>query len=209
MWKRARNAFVVLLALGLVAVTGTVASARNFSVDERSFYMRWSLFRFQESGGSNAECPVTLEGSFHAWTMAKVRTVLVGFMDGATMGTCSLNSAGFLTSTLPWHIQYEAFTGALPSIGRLRLQINEAAIWIREGFFGSRCLAVARATELLKLEVRHELTGDWMTEVFPVESAIRFAAPCTTTTTLIPSRLRIGEMVSFINPPNRIRLTLI
>jgi hypothetical protein len=209
MRKPARNAFIVLLALGLVAIAGAAASARNLSVAEQLFLMRWPTFRFQESGGSNAECPVTLEGSFHSARIAKVRSLLVGFMDGATMGTCTLNSAGFLTNTLPWHIQYESFTGSLPSIGRLRLQINEAAIWIREGFFGSRCLAVARATELFKLEIRHELTGDWMTEVFPVESAIRFAAPCTTTITLTPSRLRIGEMVSFINPATRVRLTLI
>jgi len=122
----------VRLALGLVAAAtmmaafATSASARNFSTTSQTLRATWSAIVFTDPFGNTISCPVTLEGSFHARTMAKSPAALIGYVIRARTSACSVGTAVLLsvedgqTSTLPWHIRYDSFSGTLPAIATVR-----------------------------------------------------------------------------------------
>src|SRR5438270_3751470 len=98
----------------LGALVGT-ASAARLSNSSTTFRATWTSAEF--SGGfGTPRCSLTLEGSLHSATIVKTRGSLVGYITRASVGPCVNGSATVLTATLPWHVQYDSFTGTLPSI---------------------------------------------------------------------------------------------
>src|SRR5262249_52171492 len=141
-------------------------------------------------GGSElvAFCPVTLEGSFHARTFAKVVGGLVGYVTRAVVqeascrgeaGEASAMRVQALTETLPWHVRYRAFVSLLPNPTAIRLDVVGAALRAVIAPFGE-CLFTSSATRPLVVDLglgrSHEATT-----VRVEESLIPFTrgvAPC-------------------------------
>lgn len=206
MRKLTRRALVALLVLvGTFIAFGGTVSANKLSFNGRFFLIRWEngTFKLREAGTeSTAECRVTLEGVLHSNTIPKVASVLIGYIDGATMNPCSTNIAGFLTNTLPWHVHYEGFTGTLPNIDLLKIEITDASIW----YGPRRCLAVASAANPLKMTIGRG-AEEKLVAAQLVETAIPFGVECLGRR-LVPVATGTGEMFRF-NTTERIRIILI
>jgi len=133
-------------AVVLFALVGS-AAARNLSTTSQRQRITWVRLTFENTSGSRTTCPVTLEGSFHTRTTPKSVGSLLGYITRADVGTpaqCEGGEATILTATLPWHIQYEGFTGTLPNIATIRLQLIGAAFQVHAaGSF--TCLARSEA----------------------------------------------------------------
>jgi hypothetical protein len=120
------TAFVLALSVGSV-------SANRLSTSAQDFDIRWTSAGFSSDSGSNASCPVTLQGSFHSRTMAKVANALIGFVSRASVrgqssaGNCTGGTATVLQASLPWHLTYRSFSGTLPNISGVSINIiNES-----------------------------------------------------------------------------------
>lgn len=95
-------------------------------------------------------CAATLEGSLHSRTMVKTANALIGYVTNATIReeTCRGGRLRFLRETLPWHLQYEGFSGALPNITAIAARlVGMAALAEFRSFPGSSCLIRTTATE--------------------------------------------------------------
>lgn len=125
----------------LLAISVGAASANKLSISHGSlFRIEWSGLNFSSVGGSFIKCALTLEGSIHSTTFAKVRDLLVGYITNATPSTpCAIGSATVLSETLPWHLTYRGFEGVLPAISAAVLSIPDISLKLRAGGFGS-CL---------------------------------------------------------------------
>ncbi|HKG04736.1 MAG TPA: hypothetical protein VKB03_16305 [Conexibacter sp.] len=124
------------VALG--ALVGT-ASARNLSISNQSIRATWAAMEFSNpSAGVLVRCPVTLEGSLHSRTIAKVVNSLIGYITRAAVaeGSCVGGRARVRTETLPWHVTYQGFSGTLPNILTIRTTVARPAFDVTATFFG-------------------------------------------------------------------------
>jgi hypothetical protein len=114
-----------LAATLLLLVAVGSASARDLSLNEQRFSLRWASLTWNTAVGS-VRCPVTLRGSLHTRTFAKTSELLIGSITGATItsASCTNGRATILTGTLPWHLRYRSFTGTLPTITTVRLGLT-------------------------------------------------------------------------------------
>lgn len=133
-------AFAATLCMGLVVGT---ASANKISVTSRTFRMTWSALRFEEEEERVAigTCPMTLEGSFHSSTIAKVAESVIGFVTRAGLGPCTgemAEESGITGETLPWDVTYSSFSGTLPNITAVEIGFRREMIHYRIGLL--RCL---------------------------------------------------------------------
>lgn len=113
------------LAATLVMAAGVgLASARTLSISEQRYRAVWTPMNFADVNGLiQLRCNVTLRGSFHTRTSAKVRGALTGYITEASVARpCTggevwiLNGRDRPTNTLPWHITFDSFRGTLPLI---------------------------------------------------------------------------------------------
>jgi hypothetical protein len=149
----------LLTAASAVAILATcvgLASANNLSVSNQNVRAVWGTLEFS-GAGATIRCPVTLEGSFHTRTIAKVVGSLIGHITravvarpcaGGTAWTFNgsernevLGSTTFPNS-LPWHITYEGFGGALPTPSSIRILLRDARFQIRATVLGITLLCV-------------------------------------------------------------------
>jgi hypothetical protein len=142
--------FVVsaLAATALFASLAASASARNFSVTNRNIRVVWEALRPLElvSEFGTVKCRVTMEGSFHCATIAKVVEALIGYISRATADQehCTDTSGNGILGevrqeTLPWHIRYVSFIGTLPRV-TVRIRLREPGFrLLRVPVFGT-CL---------------------------------------------------------------------
>lgn len=133
----AASAVVVLFAL-----VG-VASANQLSVSSQTARITWARAELAGSWGT-AHCRFTIEGSLHTTTTTKTAGALIGYVTSASVGPCESGSATVLTATLPWHVQYGSYTGLLPTISSLIVNIIGSQWSIREPF-GLTCLFTSTA----------------------------------------------------------------
>jgi hypothetical protein len=146
---RSRSKLLLAGAMAVLALSMGVstASANRLSINERGVRITWARLSFI-AGTNTVSCPVTLEGSFHSGTIRKVARALIGYISRAivngTEGPCTGGTATVLSETLPWHIQYRAFTGALPRIRTVSLRLIGASFRVRPAGLVA-CLA--RTTE--------------------------------------------------------------
>lgn len=153
---RWRRAIVALAAAAvLVAALASATAARNLNTSSQTLRAAFRELRFNFPNADTI-CQVTVEGSFHSRTIAKVVGTLSGFITRVTLGACSVGSATILTETLPWHVRYRSFSGTLPNITSIRADIVGAALRVREtGSF--ICLAVTTAGEPGVITMAREL----------------------------------------------------
>ncbi|HEX4805741.1 MAG TPA: hypothetical protein VFU94_07560 [Conexibacter sp.] len=140
MRKRSILALAGLAATLAMALGVSSASANNISLSHLLTRAIWSELEFR-GGFGTVRCAVTLESSFHESTIRKVLGALIGYVTGATVGTCAQGSATVLRETLPWHIQYGGFRGTLPEFTGVIERLIGASFRIREPIFRAECLA--------------------------------------------------------------------
>jgi hypothetical protein len=187
------------LVLG-AAVSG--ASARNFSSTSQTFRETFREVRLNLPFGIT-NCQMTLEGSLHSRTIAKVVGSLIGYITAARLGPCAAFTFTVLAETLPWHVQYAGFAGTLPSITRLRTDIIGFSYRIGEPR-GVTCLLRSSTTEPARLEYSVGAGGTF-TEV-ELGGAIRVGAECFGATgSLTSDRVR----PTVLNSTTGITITLI
>jgi hypothetical protein len=132
---------LLLATIGATVLLGALvgsASARSFSSTSQTLRSTFSRVRFSGVFGS-ITCHVTLEGSLHTRTIAKVAGTLIGYITAANLGECAEGSATILRETLPWHVRYLSFTGTLPAITSLSINVIGASFRVREPL--ATCLA--------------------------------------------------------------------
>lgn len=161
MRNRTRAACVALAAAFTLALAVGSASANRLSYSSQAFRIIWTSLTFSGSGGGFViTCPVTLEGSFHSATVAKVREAQVASITRATVNNagCAEGQATILAESLPWTVTYQSFTGTLPSIATVRHNLIGAAFQIEAGL-GVICLARSTAERPAAGEAAREAGG--------------------------------------------------
>jgi hypothetical protein len=133
-----RLLLAAVLAASVMALAYSSASAIRLSLNEPTFRAAWTSMRFVVAGFP-ISCNATLEGSFHSATIAKVEQSLIGYVTRASSGSCSSGAMSVLTGTLPWHVQYDSFTGTLPNILTMRTRVIGMSASLT--FLGMTCLA--------------------------------------------------------------------
>jgi hypothetical protein len=126
----------------LLGALAGAASARNLSVSSQNFRATFTSIAISHEGGS-IDCPVTLEGSLHARSFPKVAGSLLGYITRADLGPCRQGRATILRETLPWHIRYLSFSGRLPDIESLSVNIVGFSMAVSEGLIN--CLFASTA----------------------------------------------------------------
>lgn len=115
MRKSVKIVLAALAASLLLASAVSTASARNLSVSNENIRATWRVLEFV-STFVTVRCPVTLEGSLHSRTIAKVRGSLIGAITRVTIKNEACTNGTAVAKNLPWHQTYEGFTGTLPTI---------------------------------------------------------------------------------------------
>lgn len=172
--NRCKLLLATLGAMTLLCVAAGTASARSFSISNQTWRAIFYPFLPEEarrepeqgeqieitdeSGTTIYRCRLTLEGSFHARSIAKVAETLIGYVNRAALGECEFLDTRVLRETLPWHVRYRSFSGALPNIVGFTTAIVGFAMSIREP--SSRvCLGRSTATEPFILRWEREAGG--------------------------------------------------
>src|SRR5215207_8133225 len=161
---------LILTALAaslLLAAVVSTASAASLSTSNQNIRATWTSLEFEGTGtGLFIRCQVTLEGSFHSRTIAKVARSLISAITkgqvkqetctngrGATFNGVERYNGTTSPNTLPWHLTYESFTGTLPAIAtvsvllqRFRFGITVAGLCT--GQFGSETDRITAAASL-------------------------------------------------------------
>jgi hypothetical protein len=167
-----------LAAVGATVLLGALissASARNLSISNQSIRASFSSVSFNGPFGTT-RCHVTLEGSLHARTFAKVSGSLIGYITSAILGPCQSFSFTILRETLPWHVRYSGFNGPLPSITSLITHVVGFAYRIREPG-GVTCLARSEANEPAVITYHRNTTTQRLEEA-GISGRIRTGPEC-------------------------------
>jgi hypothetical protein len=126
-------------------------------------------------------CRVTLEGSFHTGTIAKVARSLIGSVSRAIVAhPCTNGEAwadngteaeplGTAPNKLPFHITYESFTGTLPNIANIGLLYSRFSFVVQGSFIGitGRC-RYGRAEDNVSLTSTREVATGAITSISTV-----------------------------------------
>jgi hypothetical protein len=146
MLTRSRLLFIALTAALLLAAAVS-ASGHRLAGSSSTGRTTFVSLEFIGGGFFTIRCPVTLEGRAHSRTISKVSGQLVGYITSAFVrsSSCTGGSATIFGSSLPWHVRYDSFAGALPNITSGRSQIVGARFRIEAGGFGT-CEATTSAS---------------------------------------------------------------
>jgi hypothetical protein len=134
MIRRPKLLATLAATLILTFAVGT-ASAGRLSVNSPTLRVTWASLELSNSAriGSPLRCPLTLEGSFHSRSIAKVARRLIGYISTARVGTCTGGSMTLHAESLPWHLTYESFAGTLPNITEITLLLTGMFFEINNG----------------------------------------------------------------------------
>jgi hypothetical protein len=148
--KLVRLTVALAAATALMAALAGSASARSLSTSSQTLRSTWARVSFREPiFGFTVVCPVTLEGSLHSRTIAKGVYNLIGYITRAAVGpsaSCAGGEATILTTSLPWHVRYQGFTGTLPEIRTVRALVSGASFNVHSTSVGATCLFTTRET---------------------------------------------------------------
>jgi hypothetical protein len=153
-----KNLVAIVGATVLLCVLVGAASANNtLSSSTQSIEVTWTRLNF--SGGfGTIECEITLRGTLHARTFAKVPGVLIGYWTAANVPRCIRGGSTIARETLPWHIRYRGFVGFLPNIAAFAADHTYVARK-REPSFGVTCTAIASASSPMISTFNREASG--------------------------------------------------
>lgn len=138
MHRRSRLLLAAAGAAFALALAASAASANRLSISSNGVRIVFPEITFERFElGVEISCDLTLEGSFHSRTIAKVAGSLVGIVTRVGSRACS--SSDFLLESLPWHIRYGRFAGLLPNITMMEVKIVGFSFQYTE-IGGQRCL---------------------------------------------------------------------
>jgi hypothetical protein len=191
----------------LLAVTAGSASARSISSSNQNIRGTWRSLEFASSLVT-VRCPLTLEGSFHTRTIAKVERSLIGAVMGAILKqeSCTNGRSTPRSETLPWHLTYESFAGTLPNISNVNILI----VSFRFLFYSTGCSNGEYGTETDNITGRaRREAGGAITALEPVEGRTTMTLVSVREFCPASGRMRGGGDVTVLSSANRITLTLI
>jgi hypothetical protein len=153
MRTRSKLALIGLGAAILMAFALSSASARNFSISNQQIRAPFNNLEFFLEGIQTTTCRVTLEGSLHERTIPKTANILIGNITRVITGQCN-PAVTVLTETLPWNIRYVGFSGRLPNITLILIQMRP--FFNVAGPLGTRCLS---EEDIIGRFIRNTATG--------------------------------------------------
>ena len=135
---RIRTALVLGTLGAAVVLALTVSASAHRLTGPGVFRTSWLIghLLILRNGAHAISCPVTIEGTYHSRTIAKVSGALIGHVTNAFVGapsTCLLGSLTVRRETLPWHVRYDSFAGTLPNIASIKQQLVGARFGVTEG----------------------------------------------------------------------------
>jgi len=158
-WKLGAATLVATLVLGLAAGGAT---AGKLSVNDRDLKLVWrSSFEIPTGFGALLQCPLTLSGSFHSSTTNKVTFALIGQITGAQLDSAACTgegSASVLAGSLPWHVTYHDFSGTLPFITTVRVNLIGLSLAV-DIVLGFQCLFRTTTVEPARLALARDMRG--------------------------------------------------
>ena len=194
-----------LTATILLAAATHTATARSLSFNTQTIRATWSSLEF--AGAVTVRCRLTLEGSFHTRTTAKVARTLIGAITRATIdeANCTNGTGRPRNETLPWHLTYEGFAGTLPNINAVfalisRFRLNAIVPGLCTGDYGI-------ATD--NITGRANNTGAEVTSLEPVVGRNRLTLHSGTAFCPASGNFAGTATVTLLNTTTRIRITLI
>lgn len=159
-WRR--NIAGCVAGLWLAAGLST-ASASTLSISRTSASFRWPQLGFVSASGAEITCRVTLSASFHEASIAKVSQMLIGIIESATFSSCTGGGVTLLTATLPWHLTYRSFTGTLPRITSVLVDVVGMSYKYKPTEAMASCLSITTTERplllVVSIEVSHRVTG--------------------------------------------------
>ena len=176
--RRGRLALVLATAAFLAVTLTATASANRFSLSEQETLILWDDLDF---AGGLIQCDVSLRVTFHARTFTKVPGSLVAHVTLGAFRNCTAGiGATLLSAALPWHIQFDSFTGTLPNVTGFRLRLVGFAVLF--DLLGNTCLyssTVARPFFLIaNRNAGGTLTGMSADEVPAIPLLTRLSGIC-------------------------------
>lgn len=215
-----RMAMALAGTVVLLVAVGT-ASANRLSISNQNFRVVWRSLGFYGTGsGFSAECSVTMEGSFHSRTITKTPGALIGFItrmaiahpcpggEGevwALNGSERIEALGLTTfNRLPWHVRYRGFTGSLPNITDLRLEVVDASFIAKQ----LSLLCLYRSTAASPLVLVANLSGG---TIEAMETDINALIPLSNSSIFCPATAWISGVgtVSLLGTTTSINVRLI
>jgi hypothetical protein len=202
---------LLLATVGATVLLGALvasASARNFSVSNQNISAMWSSVHFTGPFGGLADCHLTLEGSLHSRTIAKVAGSLIGYITRAILGRCEAGTATIEQERLPWHISYSGFEGALPNITSIFIHVVGASFHVRTTE-GITCHVLTTATEPAR-GILHRSTATHEITETGIEGRIRAGGECLNATGTLSTAPESSGAFSLLGTSNvRISVSLI
>jgi len=206
--KLSKLLLATVSATVLLGALVSSASARNFSVSNQNISAMWSSVHFAGPFGGLTDCHLTLEGSLHSRTFAKVAGSLIGYITRAILGRCETGTATIEQERLPWHVSYSGFEGALPNIRSIFVHVVGASFRVRTTE-GITCHVVTTAAEPAR-GIFHRNTATHEITEAGIEGRIRTGAECFGATGILSTAPESSGSVSLLGTPNvRISVSLI
>jgi hypothetical protein len=152
---------LVMLAFAIGLLGAQVASANRISTSNRRFRATFTPFHTEDENGANVvDCDVTLEGSLHSATFAKVGNALIGQITRAEVNRLACNGGAIwllngterigmttTTNTLPWHVRFVSYQGALPTFTGVTIVIIGFSMLVDSEEIADACLYASTTIE--------------------------------------------------------------
>jgi hypothetical protein len=195
----------LLVAFALAAAVGT-ANARRLALSENHILSHYRELKFEGGAGINVTCAMSLEGSFHSRTIEKIVNSLIGYLTEVRIKRpCTGGEAWAVTAqegrpeSLPWHLLYERFIGALPTITGIELTLDNAAFLVS---VPGLCECQYKATTaspmrgIANREAGGRLTEDRINETSRIPRTVTLSGLCPSTGIFI-ARGIVGTQVGY------------
>ncbi|HEX7291735.1 MAG TPA: hypothetical protein VF250_11480 [Conexibacter sp.] len=197
-----------LALLIAVMCSAIIAAACASTAAGRNLELRGTTFRAQFESlvlrtDSETLCHVTLEGSFHSRTFAKVLGSLIGYVTTARLGTCGEGRATILTVTLPWHVTYAGFAGTLPNISEFATHVIGLSLSTQNRL--AVCLVTTTAGEPVSMRFLRFLESGALRDV-ELLGSIRTGAECLGIRATLTT---FREVITQLGTTNQVSLRLI
>jgi hypothetical protein len=177
-------AAVAMLATLAFAAAACSATRLEFLQWERGLRATWSVLEFETGGGANlVRCPITMEATLHRRVFEKTSSLLLASVTRAIVennGTeppCVGGTVRIAGESLPWSLRYDAFSGVLPNISAIRLQLVGAMFSIHPNG-GLLCTALTEAARPAKVWARLGLeNGGVLLQINEIEAINEVTIP--------------------------------
>ncbi len=211
--RRIASMLVGATCMLLLVAAHAGASRLEIANAREGFRFFWSLGSEElefKIGTSTVRCEVRLIGTFSERTIPKTPGTTIGRVTVAlAINICTGGAVRMLEETLPWTLNYAAFTGTLPNISTVKLMV----VGFRARITPERstaCLATSTAMNPVVLSARVEATEPTFESITAEPPA---SIPVTGEGGLCASgaTLRLGATgsIGILEPPGSVQIRLI